>query len=450
MVENPVYYIFRSYDIRGVYNRELTEGVMKRIGNALGHHIKNDTVVVGRDARLSSRSLSNAFIDGVVESGKNVIDAGELPKGVCLFFSTFKKLPCAYVTGSHLDPEWNGIGFYDESGVGFSERENYHIRDIVIKQKPVSGKKNGSISIEKNEKIIEKYKNYLNFRIKSSRKMRIVIDCGNGTAGIVVADLFKRAGHDVCVIFEKPDGNFPNRPSDPDEKNLERLSELVKGYDFGLAFDGDSDRVVVMDNSGKIITPEQLVYIIIDEIAKQDRGMVIANIECTKLADMAAQKVGKKIIRIPVGHTFMVKSVSEKFASLGIESSGHYCIRHILPFDDGVAVGLYFTMVMSKNQKPVSDITAEIPSYPFERIGFKCPDEKKFILMKKLKTKIKRQYSNIITADGIRIEFKQGWVLIRASNTSPLIRLTIEAETNDELERLKKKFSDILKKEIRS
>lgn len=446
----PLYYIFRSYDIRGVYNKDITEYVMRLIGNAIAQSLNSETIVVARDARLSSESLNKAFIQGFTETGKNIIDVGEVPNGVALFYSTHKQLPCAYITASHLGPEWNGIKFYDEKGIGFIEKENYKLREMVLKQQIISGSSEGFVMKENSSKIIEKYKNYLLFRIKADKKLRIIIDCGNGTAGHVVADLFRRAGYDVCIIFEKPDGNFPNRSSDPDEKNsLEKLSELVKGYDIGFAFDGDSDRLVVVDNEARKLSAEQVGYIMIDEISKVDKGPVIVNVECTKLAEMAAKSVNKKIFRIPVGHTFMMRSVYEKSASIGFESSGHYCIRHVFPFDDAIAVSLYFAMVISRSGKSLNDIVEQLPVYAFDRINIECPEDKKFTIIKNLKNKISKKYNNITVIDGIRIDFEKGWVLMRASNTSPCIKITVEAETFEDLEKTMKKFSEIIKKEIK-
>ncbi len=442
---NPkdISHIFRSYDVRGIYGKDLDENIMQRIGNAFAQHTKRD-VIVARDMRIHSESLCKAFINGVNNAGRNVTFIGILPLGVGMF-RAWSKQQYAYVTASHLPKEWNGVKFYHKNGVGFFEKENYKIRDIVVNGKIIKAKQKGKIKIENSRKVIEDYKKYLLSKINAKEKIRIALDCGNGCAGLVARDLFSRAGFAATAIFEQLDGTFPNRNPEPSE---DQLTELKKNKGLGIAYDGDGDRMLIAYN-GKVIQPEQTAYIILSELLKKEKGPIVANVECTRLVDDIAKKFNRKLIRIPVGHTFLVQAVFKNKACFGIETSGHYMIPSIMPVDDSLAVSLYAASIIS-GMENFEKFLNEVPRYHFARINFDCSDMKKFLAIENLKNKFKKQYKNVNTLDGVRVDLPDGWALVRASNTSPLIRLSIEASDKKSLENIKKEFSEILKEEIKA
>ena len=431
-------HIFRSYDIRGIYGKDLDEDIMFRIGNAFAQHTKDDAIVA-HDMRTHSLSLCTAFMKGVNLAGHNVIFLGILPLGVGMFHA-WNKQQYAYITASHLPKEWNGVKFYHKNGVGFFEEENMQIKDIVLSKKIAEAKKKGKVITGDDKKIIEDYKKYLLEKVKVG-KMTIALDSGNGCAGLVAKDLFSRAGFTTMAIFEKLDGTFPNRNPEPSE---DPLIELKKNK-LGIAYDGDGDRMLFV-YKGKVIQPEQTAYIILSQLLQHESGPIVANIECTRLIDDIAKKFSRKVIRVPVGHTFLVQAVFANKACFGVETSGHYIIPSLMPIDDSLAVSLYTAKIMS--ELDLDKFLDEIPSYPFERVNFDCSDEKKFAVVKALEGKLKKQYKDISTIDGVRVDLPNGWALIRASNTGPLIRLSIEAESEAGLGNLKKEFADILKKEI--
>jgi phosphomannomutase len=437
--------MFRAYDVRGVYGKDLTENVMERIGNAFASGFVKDTVVVGMDGRLSGPSLKKSLIRGITKAGKNVIDVGIVPRGVCLFWAWKKKNPSAYITASHLTKEWNGVKFAHGNGTEFFEEDNYRIRDIVLKGKPVSSNE-GSV---KNEKAIDAYIDYVLSRIKpAGRKLKVVLDCGNGTGGLAAPLLFKKSNFEVKTLFGEVDGRFPNRPSEISEKNLGTLKKAMEGADIGIAYDGDSDRMSLMDEKGKLLGPEFSSYLILSELVKKEKGPIIANVECLKIMDEIAGKYGRRIHRIRVGNSFMVHEVGKKGACFGVERSGHFCIPSIVPMDDGIAASLYAAVALSKSGKKLSEVVGELPDYPFKRVKVGCTDEKKFLVIERLKKKLKKRYENVNTIDGVRVDFDYGWVLIRASNTEPILRVSAEADNTKNLNELTEEFLGLLKEEI--
>jgi phosphomannomutase len=438
--------IFRSYDIRGIYGKDLTDEIMKGIGNALGNYLKAD-VVLGRDCRLSSQKLRDAFIKGFLETGWNVTDVGEVPLGAGMFYGWRTKIAFAYITGSHLSKEWNGVKFFHANGIGFIEYENIKVRDLYLNGPIVAGKA-GRI-LKPGWEVIPEYMKYLVSKIKAKKRLRVVIDSGNGMAGLIAPDLFKAAGFEVEAIFEKPDGNFPSRSPDPMEDPLTALRKKVLKADMGIAYDGDGDRMAIVDNKGKKLTPEQSSYFILTELLNREKGIVIANVECTRAIDMVAKKFKRPVKRIKVGHTFLMDAVKNSKACFGVEVSGHYVIPSVVPFDDSLAVSLYAASVLSAKSRGLDEELKGFPAYPFERVNFECDDRKKFEVVEKLKNEIGSKYGKLNLLDGIRVDMENGWALIRPSNTGPIIRLTVEGETEKDKESIKRTFSGILQKGIR-
>ena len=431
--------IFRSYDVRGIYGKDIDEGIMKRIGAAFCK-VSTKTIVVANDMRVSSESLKQAFISGF---NGTVIDCGCVPLGAGMMHA-LGKYDYAYVTASHLTKEWNGIKFFHKSGIGFYENENKKIEELfketVPRGKPV-------VKREVTKKILDDYKKYILGKIKINKKLIVAIDCGNGMASVVARQVFEEAGFVVNIIFDKLDGTFPERGPDPSDSDLNELSKKAQSADMGIAYDGDGDRMVIVDNNGMRLTPEQTSYFILLEAVKNS-GPIVANVECTRLIDDIAKKFNKKVIRVPVGHTFLMQAVDKHKACFGVEVSGHYTLPYMAPIDDSLMVSIYAAAVLSKQNKSLSEIIKGVKNYPFGRIGMDCSDAKKFKIVENLKTKFKKEYEKVTTLDGVRVDFPGGWVLIRASNTSSMIRLTVEAEGKKTFERLKKKFSEVLKKEI--
>ncbi len=458
-------HIFRAYDIRGIFNEDLYPATTLKIGHALGTYAKErgeKSVVVGNDIRTTSPLLSNALISGLLSSGMDVTNAGTTSFGVCAFSGwLLKKDIIAYVTASHLPPEWNGVKLYTGEGIGFSAEENEKIRDIVLegKEEKVSWSEVGNYhEVDLRDKYIE----YIaeRFELESGNgEKKIMLDCGNGSMGLIALDVMKRVKLKTDALFPNPDPSFPNRPSEPTEESLGALKEEVKrsSADFGAAFDGDGDRVAIVDDRGRMLSADQCGVIIAKELLEERKGLVLANVECSMLIERELEELGGKIERIPVGHTFLTKEANKRNAVLGIESSGHYVIPSFFPFDDAMIIPLKIAEILVKTGKKLSELVDELPKFPKERMNLECDDKVKFEAMLVLAEQLAIEYGDdrINTMDGIRIDLEEekeeglGWVLIRASNTSPLIRVTVEGATEKIKDKLMKKFVAVTEDEIR-
>ncbi len=441
--------IFRAYDVRGVYGKNITEETMEVIGNSLARFLKENKVVVARDPRVSGKSLNEAFIGGFTKTGKDVIDVGMVPLGAGSLYAWKREIPFAYITGSHLTKEWNGIKFFHKNAVGFLEEDNNKVRDLSMEGKVLEKDKGRVERIDTNE-VLGEYVDFMVSKIKPQKRLRIVLDCGNGAAGAVARKLFEKAGFEADMVFEEPDGNFPNRSPDNFEDPLTEAKNKVKGADFGIAYDGDGDRIVIIDSDGNTLTPEQTSYIILGKLLEKEKGPVVANVECTRVIDIVAEKFDREVKRVRVGHTFLMNSVQKFNASFGVERAGHYVIPSIFPADDSLAVSYYFACVLSGKSGKLSEIVGKIPSYPFQRVNFECDDDKKFLVVEKLKEKMTKEYGDVNTLDGVRIDLENGWALIRASNTSPTVRLTMEGKDEQAFTSIKNKFSGIVEEAIGS
>lgn len=441
-------HIFRSYDIRGIYGKDINEEIMRKIGTAFVSFTKS--AVLARDVRTSSPRLAKEFAAGFSEDGGTASDAGLLPLGVAMFHAWRSKRKLAYVTASHLPKEWNGVKFFHQSGMGFLEKENYRMRDIVMKGKarPKSVTK-GRITEENSKKIVSDYITYVSKKIRAEQHLRIAADFGNGAGGLAGKKLLQSCGFEVVPVLETPDGNFPNRDPEPQENPLDALKEAMErsGSDLGIAYDGDADRMVLVAPSGRKLSAEQASYLILS--ALHEKGPVVGNVECSMLLDYVAKKFGRRVARIPVGHTFLVNESMKRGACLGVESSGHYIVPLLFPFDDALSVSAYAAYALSKHQESLDKIIDGLPEYHFTRVNVPCDDRRKFIVMKNLAKRVKSDYAGVSTIDGVRIDLRSGWALVRASNTSPLVRLSVEAETRKEMESIRQQFMQMLNDEIK-
>ena len=440
--------IFRAYDIRGHYGKEIDPHVFYQIGLSAGTYAKQElnasSLTLGNDIRKTSQMLAHAFISGVTETGVNVIYTGTTSFGQTLFYGWKKKeILISFITASHLPPEWNGIKFYYGDGVGLPEKELNKIRDNTIHKnwEKTSWKNTGSVSMQ-DPKI--PYENYLSNHFSFSKKLRIAVDCGGGSMTLSAPQIFKKLGIDVVDVFCTVDPLFSSRPSDPKPENLVKLVETVKSNncDFGVAFDGDGDRSVIIDDSGNILSADQTGIIIGKYGLEKHKGTIIVNVECSKAVAEQLEPLGFTIKQIEVGHTFLTLHAKKEHAPLGIESSGHLILPSYYLFDDALVVPLKIAEILEKTNHSLSSIIKKIPIYPVKKIEISCKDEIKFNFINQLKEQIVKEYQQVNTLDGIRVNLDKGWVLIRASNTSPLIRLTVEADTEQTVHSLVNQFKE--------
>ena len=442
-------YIFREYDIRGKVGEDFTEEIVKEIGKAYGTIIKRKggkKICCGRDGRLSSPSLQEALIEGILSTGVGVINIGICPTPV-MYFSLFVFEDSdggIQVTGSHNPPEFNGLKICVGKDTIFGPQIQ-EIRKLIEKK----DYEKGDGKIEERE-VLSKYIEYVCNNIELKRPLKVVIDPGNGVCSLTAPEIFKRLGCEVECLFCEMDGTFPNHFPDPVvPENLKWLKEKVLNdrYEVGFGYDGDGDRLGVIDEKGNIIWGDQLLIIFAKDLLKKYSGAkIIGEVKCSRTLYETIAKLGGIPIMWKTGHSLIKNKMKEEKALLAGEMSGHiFFADKWFGFDDGVYTSLRIAEILSQNNIPLSEYLKDIPKmYSTPEIRKECPDELKFKVVERLVKKFKNEGLNVIDVDGARIEFKEGWALVRASNTQPVLVLRFEAETEEFL----KKLQDIVYKSL--
>ena len=434
--------IFREYDIRGTYPEQINESSIKSIAFAIAKRCKKDnisTLVVGRDGRISGPALLEAFCEGLIESGINVDNIGLVTSPLLYFAAKKSKSKSGImITGSHNPKNYNGI-------------------KMVINDSPISGTEIYTlISHEKNtnlEKGEIKYSDikpiYLeevckNISIKNSEKIKVVLDCGNGAAGCIAPDLFKKLGLDVIELFSDVDGNFPNHHPDPGKlENLQDLMNEVKdnNADIGFAFDGDGDRVGLVTNNGDSVFPDKLMMLFSKDILSKDKGSIVFDVKCSNQLENIIRENGGDPIMSPTGHFHIKKSIKKHNSLLGGEMSGHIFFNDKwYGFDDGHYAAARATEILSNHDENISDIIHKFPiSSSTPELNITVTDETKFTIVEKFTNECSLDGKKI-TIDGLRINFNNGWGLIRASNTTPKLVMRFEGNSLKDMNEIKDLF----------
>ncbi len=448
-------YIFREYDIRGKVGIDLTEEVVGEIGRAYGTLVrrkKGKKVVCGRDGRLSSLSLQQSLIEGILETGVNVVEIGMCPTPV-MYFSLFILEDIdggIQVTGSHNPPEFNGLKICLGKETLFGEQIQ-EIRKIIENKDYEKGK--GSLE---HEEVLSKYIEYVTKNISLKRSLRVALDPGNGVCALTAPEIFKKLGCEVECLFCEIDGTFPYHFPDPVvPENLRFLKEVVlsKGYEVGFGYDGDGDRLGVIDEKGNIIWGDQLLIIFAQKLLKEHpRAKIIGEVKCSRILYESIAKLGGIPIMWKTGHSLIKSKMREEKALLAGEMSGHLFFGdRWFGFDDGVYASLRLAEILSESEKPLSSYLEDLPKmYSTPEIRKECPDEIKFKVVEKLVKIFKEEGLQVVDVDGARIEFKEGWALVRASNTQPVLVFRFEAENENFLKELQDKVYTTLEKVLKN
>ncbi|MDP7554076.1 MAG: phosphomannomutase/phosphoglucomutase [Candidatus Thioglobus sp.] len=437
--------IFKAYDIRGIVENELTPEVVKLIGLAIGSESiaqEERGIVVGRDGRLTGPILSEALISGLIESGCHVVDVGMVPTPL-VYFATYTKGATSgvMITGSHNPAEYNGLKIMIAGETLTAERiESLYSRII---NEDFSYGAGSSITMNIDQDYIDKIKS----DIKLDKKLNIVVDCGNGIAGNIAPKLFESLGANVTKLFCLVDGRFPNHHPDPSKpENLKDLTNEVldTGADLGLAFDGDGDRLGLIDNKGNVIWADrQMILYARDVISRNSGAKIIFDVKCSSLLPQDISKHGGEPIMSRTGHSFIKNKIKETGAELGGEMSGHiFFNERWYGFDDALYTGARLLEIISKNDDSCAEIFAKLPdrvNTPEINIHFNKHGEQHDAISK-LSHDIDFPGSEINTIDGIRVDYENGWGLVRASNTTPCLVLRFEADDKETLENIQAKF----------
>lgn len=443
-------YIFRGYDIRGIYGEDLTEDVAYTIGKGFGSYIQTlgkNVAVVGHDNRLSSPVLSNAFMQGAVETGITIYDIGLVTTPMYYFsWENLGVVSGAMITASHNPKEYNGFKIaFDERGNACGEMIQ-DFRRYIEKGEFVSGK--GKV-IKKDIK--EEYLKLLKESITlGDRKVKVVLDAGNGTGSIVIKEAFEGLNVDAEYIFCDSDPEFPNHHPDPCvEANLEKLKAKVKEVhaDIGLSVDGDADRVGVVDENGIFIPVDYLMIIVWRDIFKNVKNKkALYDVKCSKSLADELDKLGLEKVCYRTGNSYMKAMMKEGNFDFGGELSGHIFFRDKWPgFDDGIYGCLRFVEILSKTDKKFSELLEGINRYySTPEIKIKSTDEEKFNVVEKVREYARSKSYKMNTIDGARIEFEDGWALVRASNTGPDLTARFEGITEKRMNEIKEEFMALL------
>ncbi|PMB54862.1 Phosphomannomutase/Phosphoglucomutase [Coxiella-like endosymbiont] len=443
--------LFRAYDIRGpVGLAGLNADIAYLIGLAIGSRTRElgqKTIVVGRDGRLSGSQLTAALVRGLCKTGLTVLNVGIVPTPL-VYFSTnqLETNSGVMVTASHNPGHHNGFKIVLDGKTLTSQgitalRKRVQERDFV---KSAVGKQINVVDI------VQDYKNFILKQIQLKRRLKLVVDCGNGVAGKIAPDLYRKLGCEVIELFCEVDGRFPNHHPDPTmPENLSDLIDMVKktASDIGLAFDGDGDRLGVVTNKGEIIWPDrQMMIFSMDLLSRLPGSDIIFDVKCSRHLPEIIKKHGGNPIMWCTGHSVLKAKLFEINALLAGEMSGHIFFKdEWFGFDDGIYVGARLLRIISQQDKSASEIFASLPnSINTPELKLPMAEEKKSIFMQKFIQKADFGDAKLITLDGLRVEFQNRWGLIRPSNTSPYLIFRFEADTEFELKRIQ----DIFKAEL--
>ena len=446
--------IFKAYDIRGIVATQLTPSVTEDIGKVLGTlalEAKVRGLVVGYDGRLTSLELSKKLIAGILSVGCDVFNIG-LVTTPMVYFANYElgTLSGIMITGSHNPPEYNGLKMVI-NGETLAGEAIQNIYQRLINQEYVDGKVGQIQTID----IMEPYIKAVTTHIKLKRKISIVIDCGNGATGKVAPILYRRLGAQVLGLFCSIDGTFPNHHPDPSK--VENLNDLVHALshttaEIGLAFDGDGDRLGVVTKNGNIIYPDrQMMLFSANILEKNPNAKIIYDVKSSKLLDTWIRKYGGIPIMCRTGHSFIKAKIKETNAMLAGEMSGHIFFNDKwIGADDGVYAGARLLEILSTVDDPSAILNALPNSVATPEINITVNEGEQHIIVQKLQKNAKfKNALNIITIDGLRVEYADGFGLVRASNTTPVLVLRFESATEDGLEVIKKQFRQILEKHVK-
>ncbi len=440
--------IFRAYDIRGVVNRTLTTDAVMQIGRAIGSEALQrgrQTVVVARDGRLSGPALSEALIAGLTETGCNVQDIGVAPTPVLYFAAHYLDTQTGVmVTGSHNPPDYNGLKIMID-GETLSGESIQQLRERIEDENYIAGE--GRVETIN---VIPDYIERIRSDVTISRELKVVVDCGNGVAGAVIPRLLRELGCAVTELFCEVDGNFPNHHPDPSKpENLKDLIAAVREQqaDLGLAFDGDGDRLGVVNAEGSIIWPDRILMLFaVDILERNPGGQIIYDVKCSRLLDDIISQHGGKPLMWKTGHSFIKAKIQETGALLAGEMSGHIFFKERwFGFDDGLYAAARLLEVLGKDERPVDEVFAALPdsiNTPELNVTMQEGEPQRYI--ERLLASAHFDGARMSTIDGLRADFDDGWGLVRASNTTPVLVLRFEADDETALARIMEEFRRVM------
>jgi phosphomannomutase / phosphoglucomutase len=435
--------VFRAYDVRGVYGTDLNEELARRVGESFGSFAGGGSVSLGRDTRISGPSLEKAFLGGVLTTGCHVQSYGIIPIAILSYITRKMGLKAAaYISASHNPPEYNGVRFRTGDGYGLLYRES-SIMKFYNEGGFLSG--TGNVKDCSPARAIDEYRRYVSEKLHLERPLKAVLDMGNGSA-CTMASFYSNLGLDCSVLNGIMDGLFPGRGPSPDEKSLQpACREVVKKQaNFGVGFDPDADRGIIIDDLGRVLPPEKVAIIIARR--RYRRGdLVISGFDCSMMLERELQKDGIRVLRERVGDVFVANRVKNEEAVLGVERSGHFFLPEFQYSDDPFAMSLAIAEIISQGEK-LSVLADEIQDYPYRQVSIRLKEDPAGV-MQRLKDTLAAMQPN--TLDGLKITTDSYSVLIRPSNTEPILRLYIETAAGD-MAKLEERYMQIIHRAMKA
>lgn len=441
--------IFRQYDIRGIAGKDMDEQDVELLGKGIGTYLQqqgNRFVAVGRDCRETSEAYSQRLIAGLNATGCRVVDIGLCPTPVAYFaIRHLETQGCVMVTASHNPAEYNGFKMCSGVDSVFGEQIQ-EIREIIESRAFAQGEADAE-----SYEILPDYIDYVVANISLSRSLRIGVDAGNGTGGLTAVPILKSLGCELQELYTDLDGSFPNHEADPTvARNMTELIALVKEkqLDLGIGYDGDGDRIGVVDSDGSLIYGDQLMIVFSREILSRKPGATfISEVKCSQTMYDDITKNGGNAIMWKTGHSMIKQKMKEVKAELAGEMSGHIFFQdRYMGFDDAVYATCRLLEIVADTGKSVGQLLADVPqTFNTPEIRMECPDHIKFGVVEKV-TEYFRQREDVIDIDGVRVLFGDGWGLVRASNTQPALVLRFEAMTRKRLEEIRGTVESALEK----
>ena len=436
--------IFRQYDIRGIVDKDLSQETVEILGKAMGTYFRRHNrnhVAVGMDCRLSSPAFSGSLSRGLLSTGCDVTLLGTIPTPLLYFTIFHKKIDAGVmITGSHNPPEYNGFKMMsgEDTLYGPDIQDIYQIilSEAFIEDEPGS---------KKSYDIVPEYSDYVVENVSLDRELNVVVDAGNGTGGVVAVPILRRLGCKVKELFCEMDGHFPNHHPDPTlPEALETLITEVKesGADAGIAFDGDADRIGVIDDSGNILWGDQLMILFARDVLPAHPGAaVISEVKASKLLYEEIEKLGGRPIMWKTGHSFIKKKIKQEKALIAGEMSGHiFFADRFFGFDDAIYSSARLLEILSRSEMKLSAMLADLPqTFHTPEIRIYASDAVKFKIVEAVKKDMAEKHP-IVDIDGVRAQFPNGWGLVRASNTQEVLVLRFEADTEKDLQAIRKEM----------
>jgi phosphoglucosamine mutase len=446
--------LFGTSGIRGIVNKDLTLQLAVETGLAVATAISGGKVTIAHDTRTTATMIENAVVSGLLGGGAKVVKLGTIPTPVLAYATRqFKSNVGIMITASHNPPQYNGIKLFNPNTIAYTEEQEAKIGRFINRQQ-LRRQPYEKVGTTIAANIASHYINALT-EISLRKKWRVILDLGNGATYCIAPAIFEALGCKVSTINAQPDGYFPGRGPEPDSESVSDLCKTVRqlGADVGFAYDGDGDRMVVVDEEGKFAPLDQILGAYAGHVVEKNKGgMVITTVEASMCVEEIVQRYGGSVSRTKVGDVAVAQEIKMREAVFGGEPCGawispkfHYC-------PDGVLSSVLLLEALESESKTLSEFVEEAHNYPLRKKSVECPNERKTEVMLRIKDELPSSFprvTELTDIDGIRLRLVDSWLLIRASGTEPLIRIKVEARTSQEAERTLKKCTSVVSKAIK-